>query len=274
LTITADAARLQQIIWNLLSNAVKFTPKGGRVALSVGLLGSDVCLEVTDSGEGIRPELLGVIFDTFKQADASTTRRHGGLGLGLSIVKQLVLAHGGSVRAASDGPGTGATFSVRLPARSAVPAVTAALGTPAETTLASSVEAPMPRLDGLRVLVVDDERDALTLLNAVLREQGAEVYTAASAAEALEQFAATRPDVLVSDIGMPGEDGYSLIRKVRAQPVEHGGRTPAVALTAYARPEDAQRAFMAGFQVHVTKPVEPAKLAGVVANLGGRTLTQ
>jgi PAS domain S-box-containing protein len=272
LTITADADRLQQVVWNLLSNAVKFTPQGGKVALSIARSGSEVLLQVTDSGEGIRPENLGLIFEAFQQADASTTRRHGGLGLGLSIVKQLVLAHGGSVRATSDGIGRGSSFIVHLPLRSTITAARAddrARPDPSPVFLDEPAEV---RLDGLRVLIVDDEKDALALLMTVLQERGATVNAASSVAEALEQFQRARPDVIVSDIGMPGEDGYSLIRKVRGRSAEQGGRTPAVALTAYARPEDAQRAFSAGFQVHVTKPLEPARLASVVANLGGRSL--
>jgi PAS domain S-box-containing protein len=266
-TILADAERLQQIAWNLLSNAVKFTPKGGSVSVSLRQEDSDVCIVVRDSGEGIRADVLPLIFEPFQQADASTTRRHGGLGLGLSIVKQLVVAHGGSVRADSDGPGQGAIFTVRLPARAAA---NVAPSDPSATP--APLSAPHGVLSGLRVLVVDDEPDALALVSEVLSEQGAEVHTAGSAAEALQRFRDVRPDVLVSDIGMPNEDGYSLIRKVRAQPVESGGRTPAVALTAYARPQDVQRAFIAGFQMHVVKPVEPAALTNVVANLGGRSL--
>jgi PAS domain S-box-containing protein len=272
LAITADADRLQQIVWNLLSNAVKFTPALGLVSLRVTCEGSDVSIAVTDSGEGIKPEVLPLIFEPFQQADSSTTRRHGGLGLGLSIVKQLVAAHGGSVRAKSNGPGQGSTFTVQLPARLVVRAIDAeapGLNRTTDTSLASVHGA---RLDGLRVLIVDDERDALALVEEVLRGQGAEVHAASSVGEALERFASVRPDVIVSDIGMPDEDGYSFIRKVRAQPAERGGRTPAVALTAYARPQDAQRAFLAGFQMHLTKPIEPATLAGVVANLGGRSL--
>jgi PAS domain S-box-containing protein len=266
-TILADAERLQQIVWNLLSNAVKFTPKGGSVSVSLRLEDSDVCIVVRDSGEGIRADVLPLIFEPFQQADASTTRRHGGLGLGLSIVKQLVVAHGGSVRADSDGPGQGSIFTVRLPARAAANvAPSDASATPAP------LGAPNGVLSGLCVLVVDDEPDALALVSEVLSQQGAEVHTAGSAAEALQRFREVRPDVLVSDIGMPHEDGYSLIRKVRAQAVESGGRTPAVALTAYARPQDVQRAFIAGFQMHVVKPVEPAALTNVVANLGGRSL--
>jgi PAS domain S-box-containing protein len=272
LTITADADRLQQVVWNLLSNAVKFTPQGGKVALAVSCNGPEVLLQVTDNGEGIRPENLGPIFEAFQQADASTTRRHGGLGLGLSIVKQLVFAHGGTVRATSDGLGRGSSFIVRLPLRASVTAARTDDGVRSEPGPVFLDEPSDVRLDGLRVLIVDDEEDALGLLTTVLHGRGATVNTASSVAEALEQFERARPDVIVSDIGMPMEDGYSLIKKIRGRSPEQGGRTPAVALTAYARPEDAQRAFAAGFQVHVTKPLEPARLASVVANLGGRSL--
>jgi PAS domain S-box-containing protein len=270
LAITADADRVQQIVWNVLSNAVKFTPKGGSIRVSATREGSDVSIAVRDSGEGIEREALPFVFEVFHQADASTTRRHGGLGLGLAIVKQLVLAHGGTVHAESDGAGKGATFVVQLPARSAIPAVRRgprAAAVPDEPT----ESAALVRLDGLRILVIDDEADALDLVRHVLRECGAEVHAASSAKDAFETFARVRPDVIVSDIGMPGEDGYSLIRRIRAMPAENGGRTPAVALTAYAREEDAQRAFSAGYQMHVVKPVEPDRLMDVVANLGGRS---
>ena len=272
LTITADADRTQQVVWNLLSNAVKFTPKGGSVSVRVHRAGSDVHVRVTDTGEGIRSAVLPLIFEAFRQADASTTRRHGGLGLGLAIVKQLVVAHGGSVRAESEGPGRGATFVVELPARSAVPAVGRS---PARATaqLGPLLAATGPRIDGLRLLVVDDEQDALALVGEVLREHGAEVHVATSADEAFVKVRAVRPDVIVSDVGMPQVDGYTFIRKVRALAPEDGGRTPAVALTAYAGADDASRAFAAGYQMHVPKPVDPFHLATIVANLGGRTLT-
>jgi PAS domain S-box-containing protein len=265
LAITADAERLQQVVWNLLTNAVKFTPKGGSVTVRGHREGSEICVSVTDTGEGIRPEVLPVVFEPFQQADTSTTRRHGGLGLGLAIVKQLVTAHGGTVGVSSGGPGKGATFVVRLPARSAIPAVRT-------SSVLTSAERALPRLDGLRLLVVDDEDDARMLVGAVLGEQGAEVHLVASASEALAQLSVIRPDVVVSDIAMPTMDGYALIRKIRALPPSMGGRTPAVALTAYARSEDAKLAFAAGFQMHVAKPIEPAQLAIVVANLGGRSL--
>jgi PAS domain S-box-containing protein len=271
LTITADSDRLQQIIWNLLSNAVKFTPRYGTVGVSAYRDGPDICVRVSDTGEGIRRDVLPFVFEPFQQADASTTRRHGGLGLGLAIVKRLVSAHGGTVRADSEGEGKGATFIVRLPARSVVAAISRGARGAALPRGAARME-DAPRLDGLRLLVVDDEEDALRLVTEVLREQGAEVHVAMSAREALEMFGTVQPDVVVSDIGMPDADGLSLIRKIRARPPHQGGRTPAVALTAYARAEEAQRAFAAGFQMHIAKPVEPAHLATVVANLGGRTL--
>jgi PAS domain S-box-containing protein len=270
ITITADAQRVHQVVWNLLSNAVKFTPKGGRVDVTATLEGSDVHIEVSDTGEGMRAEALTDVFEPFHQADASTTRRHGGLGLGLAIVKQLASAHGGTVSASSDGPGKGSRFLLRLPARPAVPAISRG-SAGSESRPSQPGDPSLPRLDGLKLLVVDDEEDALALVTQVLESRGADVYSVASASEALERLASLKPDVIVSDIGMPDEDGYSLIRKIRALPAENGGRTPAVALTAYARAEDAQRAFAAGYQLHISKPVEPSQLANVVANLGGRS---
>jgi signal transduction histidine kinase/CHASE3 domain sensor protein len=272
--IVADPDRLQQIVWNLLSNAVKFTPQGGRVSVRSERLGADVSIRISDSGEGIRPDALPYIFEPFQQADASTTRRHGGLGLGLAIVKQLVTAHGGSVHAESAGIGHGATFVVQLPTRAAITAVSRSSRPSPASEPAQRGIAGAPRLDGLRLLAVDDESDSRAMVMEVLRACGAQVAQAASASEALSMFQRERPDVIISDIGMPGEDGYSLIRKIRALPVERGGRTPAVALTAYARSEDAQRAFSAGFQIHLAKPVEPVQLATVVANLGGRSLNE
>lgn len=268
-TVLADADRLQQVVWNLLSNGVKFTAKGGEVSVRVQREGSHVCIRVRDTGEGIPRDLLPLVFEPFRQGDASTTRRHGGLGLGLAIVKRLVDAHGGSVHAESEGTGKGATFTVNLPARAAVPAVTKVSRPLGGGFVRPNEEAP--RLDGMRLLVVDDEEDARALLSEVLRDRGAEVHVASSAHEALAQFTTIRPDVLVSDIGMPDDDGYFLIRMIRSMPQEDGGRTPAVALTAYARHDDRQRAFAAGFQVHVPKPVEPLQLVTTVANLAGRS---
>jgi PAS domain S-box-containing protein len=274
LTVTADPDRLQQVVWNLLSNAVKFTPKGGHVSVNAERRGSHVSISVTDTGEGIRREVLPLIFEPFQQGDASTTRRHGGLGLGLAIVKQLVSAHGGTVSATSEGTGKGATFTVQIPARAAVPAVSKGIRSSAIVDVddAPPQGDPEPqRLDGLRLLIVDDEPDALDVVGEVLRECGAAVDGASSAEEAMQRLERAVPDVIVSDIGMPLEDGYAFIRKVRALPPERGGRTPAVALTAYARSEDVQRAYAAGFQKHVPKPVELARLTSVIADLAGRS---
>jgi PAS domain S-box-containing protein len=272
MTLVADPDRLQQIVWNLVANAIKFTPKGGRVALDVHREGSDVCISVTDTGDGIASDALPFIFEPFRQADSSSTRRYGGLGLGLAIVKQLVAAHGGTARATSEGTGKGSRFVVTFPARAVVPAVAPAPRPPSPSSAA--LEEAAPALDGLSVLVVDDEEDARAIVAEILRARGAEVRLAASASEALAAFEAARPDVIVSDIGMPETDGYALIRRIRGLPADRGGRTPAVALTAYARGEDARRAFSAGYQMHLVKPVEPARLATVVANLGGKSLDE
>jgi PAS domain S-box-containing protein len=272
LTITGDSDRLQQVVWNLLANAVKFSPKGSAVFVRAHREGSEVCIAVLDQGEGIPADVLPFIFEPFRQADATTTRRHGGLGLGLAIVKQLVNAHGGTVVANSGGPGRGAELVVRLPARATVPAVVAASEPPASAGPAAFPKGPAPRLDGLTVLVVDDEEDSRNVVEQVLRDSGAAVHTAGSAAQALELLGAPPPDVIVCDIGMPEMDGYAFLRKLRALPPSQGGRTPALALTAYARKEDAQRAFASGFQLHAPKPIEPRQLATLVANLGGRTL--
>ncbi len=255
--ITADADRLQQIVTNLLSNAVKFTPTGGTVAVSARREGKKILLVVQDTGVGIEPSALDSIFEPFRQEDSSTTRRHGGLGLGLAIVRQLVRAHGGNVSAESKGRGQGAKFVVELPAERTMP-----------LRGASSGPGSQVRLDGLRVLVLEDEPDSLELLREVLQGAGAAVDASPSAAEALDRFAAQRPDLIVSDIGMPGMDGYAFLERIRAQPAPEG-RTPAVALTAYARGEDVDRAFAAGFQMHLTKPVDPDHLVAVVANLAG-----
>jgi PAS domain S-box-containing protein len=266
-TILADPDRLQQIVWNLLSNAVKFTPKGGHVSLSASRDPSRVTIVVQDDGKGMPPELLPGVFEPFRQADASATRRFAGLGLGLSIVRQLVQAHGGSIRAESGGEGRGATFTVELPVRA--PALTREGGE-------RSVErerVPV-RLDGLRVLLVEDEPDALDLIRESLAGFGAHVETATSAEEGFEKLRATRPDVLVSDIGMPGEDGLSLMRRVRSLPTTHGGRTQALALTAYASEDDALRAFAAGFQLHVSKPVDPDELGAAIARLAQAASTR
>ncbi|MEW6209759.1 MAG: response regulator [Acidobacteriota bacterium] len=267
--ITGDADRLQQIVWNLLSNAIKFTPNGGRVEVLLQRADPHVRLTVTDTGKGISPEYLPYIFDRFHQADASSTRRYGGLGLGLSLVRHLVELHGGTVCAESDGEGRGATFTVNLPLRAVRPQPTEL-----ESVGIGGVHIVPSTLDGVWALVVDDETDARDLLTTLLQQYGARVTPAASAAEALSVLSEVepgrQPDVLVSDIGMPDVDGYALIRRVRALDPERGGRIPAIALTAYGRPIDRIRALSAGFQMHMPKPVEPAELAMVIASLTGR----
>jgi PAS domain S-box-containing protein len=266
--ISADPSRLQQVFWNLLINAVKFTPKGGRIQVVVECVDSHVEVHVTDSGEGIDPEFLPLVFDRFRQADATSTRRHGGLGLGLAIVKQLVELHGGSVRARSAGKGFGSTFTVSLPL-TAIQTEPEALSRRRHPRAAGTTSGakPVVELAGLKILVVDDEADARSLLKRLLENCDATVLTAASAEVAIEIVPRERPDVIVSDIGMPDEDGYALIRRIRALPAGSGGQTPAIALTAYARAEDRVAALRAGFQHHLTKPVEPAELMAVIASL-------
>jgi PAS domain S-box-containing protein len=270
--VSGDPNRLQQVFWNLLTNAVKFTPRGGRVQVLLERVNSHLEVSVTDTGDGIAPEFLPHVFERFRQADGSTTRRHGGLGLGLAIVKQLVELHGGSIRAKSPGVGHGATFTVSLP----LTAVHEDSEPSPQRRHPSARNGPLEpdiraRIEGVKVLVVDDEADARALVKRLLEDCKAVVTVAASVAEALERILAEPPDVLVSDIGMPGEDGYSLIRQVRALGPEQGGTVPAVALTAYARAEDRMKAIMAGFQHHVAKPVEPAELITIVASLATRT---
>jgi len=267
--ITGDSGRLQQVIWNLLMNAVKFTPKGGRVQVHLQRVNSHVEIIVSDTGPGIAPDVLPFIFERFTQADSSSTRAHSGLGLGLALVKHLVELHGGSVDAQSPGEGKGATFVVRLPLTIAeIPAGLRPRLHPTASTIEGLL--PGPRLDGLRVLVVDDDPDALNLASAILTDAGAEVRTCLSAPEALAVLQQWRPHVLVSDIEMPGEDGYSLIRKVRALDSEHGGKTPAVALTAYGRTQDRMLSLTAGYSMHVPKPVDPGELTTIIASVAAR----
>ena len=263
--VSGDAARLQQVVWNLLSNAIKFTPKGGRVTVRLDTEASSARITVADTGKGISAGFLPHIFERFRQADSTTTRVHGGLGIGLEIVRQLVEMHGGTVRAESPGEGRGATFTVALPLAAIREAVRGDGDAP--RPIADATLDNVPTLAGLRVLVVDDQAGARDAVTAVLEQRGARVAVAASSAEALEALATFRPDVLVSDVGMPGEDGYALIRKVRALPSDDGGRIPAAALTAYARVEDRRRALLAGYQAHVPKPVAPAELVAVIAHL-------
>jgi len=264
LSIKGDPARLQQVFWNLLSNAVKFTPRGGCV--DVQLVSKDAQLEisVSDTGEGIDPSFLPHVFDRFRQADGSTTRRYGGLGLGLAIVKQLVELHGGTVHASSPGAGRGSLFVVRLPCAHANQ-IERSVEPPAHGADVERLAESLGGIAGVSVLVVDDEADSRETIKLLLESWHARVTTASSADEALELVQRVRPDVLLSDIGMPGRDGYSLMRQVRALPAERGGGTVAIALTAYARAEDRVNALRAGFQHHIAKPVEPLELLGVVA---------
>jgi PAS domain S-box-containing protein len=263
--ICGDPDRLQQVLWNLVSNAVKFTPPGGRIVVRLQREPSCLKVSVTDDGKGIEPEFLPHVFERFRQADSTSTRSHGGLGLGLAIVRHLVELHGGTVQAESAGRGQGATFTVRLPLTASLDA----LATRQEATPPGE-EPPSLRLDGVRVMVVDDETDVRDFLRTSLLQYGADVRAFGSSAEALAAVESERPDVLVSDIGMPGEDGYTFIRRVRALGPERGGQVPAAALTAYAKGEDGDRVLSAGFQVHLPKPVLPLELARVVATLAGR----
>jgi PAS domain S-box-containing protein len=263
--VSGDPARLQQVVWNLLSNAIKFTPKGGSVLLELATVESNVEVRVIDSGRGIDPEFLPHVFDRFRQADASPTRAQGGLGLGLAIVKHLVEAHGGTVRIQSEGENRGTSVFVRLPVMAVRMEADVRSGR-AESSPVGGL-AGAPSLAGIRVLVVDDEADAREMLTVLLGECGAAVRSAGSAADALATLDAWVPDVLVSDIGMPGQDGHQLIRLIRERPAETGGGVPAVALTAYARLEDRMRALGAGFQMHVAKPVEPVELVMVIHSL-------
>lgn len=260
--ISADSARVQQIVWNLLSNAVKFTPQGGKITVRVEREGSNAKLTVQDTGQGIDPEFLPRVFDRFRQADSSTTRTFGGLGLGLAIVRHLVELHGGTVSAESEGVGKGATFAATFPLLTgrAEPAA----------HVAEVNHSEIRSLDGLRVLLVDDEPEAREIISTVMSRTGAEVKACVCAGEALMTMVEWRPDVILSDIAMPEEDGYSFIDKVRLLPREKGGETPAAALTAYARDEDRVRALAAGYQMHIAKPIAANQLVTIVAKLAGR----
>jgi signal transduction histidine kinase/ActR/RegA family two-component response regulator len=268
--VSGDPDRLQQVAWNLISNAIKFTPKGGSVIVSLKRVDSHVEVTVSDTGKGIAPGFLPHVFDRFRQADATTTRAFGGLGLGLAIVRQLVELHGGTARADSEGEGLGSTFTVSLPLMALRSAVSITESAQQPEFKLPEFECPT-ELDGLRVLVVDDDADTCELLQFILESCGAQVKTANSAAAALEAAAEEVFDVLISDIGMPDEDGYSLIGKVRALGQERGGKVPAAAaLTAYVGEKDRIRALQSGFQMHVPKPISPNELVAVVANLARR----
>ena len=269
--ISGDPDRLQQVVWNVLSNAVKFTPREGRVAVRLAQRNGEITLIVQDSGIGIRPEFLPYVFDRFTQADGTATRRHGGLGLGMAIVRYLIELHGGTVRVESPGENQGATFTLALPMRQAV-----AAGDHREEAgpaPAAAAPATLPRLDGISVLVVDDDGDSRSFLLELFTERGTAVVTAASTDEALDIFRRLRPDVIVSDIAMPVVDGYELIRRVRALADHEGGRTPAIALTAYARTHDQQAAMAAGYDRHVRKPVDVGELIAAVAGLAHHVST-
>jgi len=268
--ISGDADRLQQIIWNLLSNAIKFTPAGGRIQIRGERVNSHIEIVVSDTGIGIKPEFVPYVFERFRQADATATRAYGGLGLGLAIVRHLVELHGGQVTADSAGEGQGATFTVKLPLLTVYQRESSEEPAhPGAGDYLSQIES-VDRLDGTRILAVDDEPDTSKLLKTMIEESGGEVTIATSADEALNVLARGKFDLIVSDIGMPGKDGYQFIQEVRSRPTNRGGTIPAVALTAYARTEDRLRALRAGYQMHVPKPIEYAELITVIASLVGR----
>ena len=272
ISIPGDPVRLQQVVWNLLSNAIKFTPRGGRVQIRSERVNSHLEIVVSDTGQGISPDFLPHVFDRFRQADQKTSRQHGGMGLGLAIVRHLVELHGGTVRAASPGEGKGATFTVMLPISPVYQL------DPSGSRVHPAARDLLPpddctdRLDGMRILVVDDEPDTRDLLKQGLEFCGAKVEVVSCAAEAIEAIGSSVPDILISDIGMPGTDGYELIRKVRGLPPSRGGKVAAVALTAYTRIEDRLQALRAGYDMHVPKPVELAELVAVAASVTRRNV--
>jgi CheY-like chemotaxis protein len=273
--VSGDPDRLRQIVWNLLSNAVKFTPKHGRVQVRVERMNSSVEIVVSDTGIGIAPDFLPHIFERFRQGDSGPTRQHGGLGLGLAIVRTLVELHGGTAHATSGGEGHGATFRVRLPLRIVHPDWQPEARTvdPRRTAITPLTPANLPRLDGTHVLAVDDDLDALRLLKEILESVGASVTTATSARAALEIVNSDRPDVVVADLGLPTVDGFELIRRLRASSDAAVRDLPAAALTAYARSEDRARALQNGFEMHLAKPVDPAELIAAVKALTRRRLS-
>ena len=265
--IEADPDRIQQVIWNVISNAIKFTADGGRIEITGARFDDRVVVSVTDSGEGLDPSFLAHLFEPFWQGDTSTTRRHGGLGLGLAIASRIVKAHGGSIRASSEGKGRGTSIAIELPIRSDRERRHRATRAQAVMTGENASEV---RLDDLHLLVVDDDEDTRLLLNDILADRGAVVTCVASAREALAELQRGRSDVMISDIGMPDVDGLALMQQVRRLPRDHGGQTPAIALTAYSRSEDAVRAIAAGYQLHTVKPVNASVLLSSVAALAGR----
>jgi signal transduction histidine kinase/CheY-like chemotaxis protein len=265
--VAGDPARLQQVVWNLLSNAIKFTPRDGLVSVELSGRDGSVVVTVRDSGAGIRPEFITHVFERFRQADASMTRRHGGLGLGLAIVKHLIEQHGGTVRAESPGEGLGSSFSFELPLAKAMTRAERRSAMIRGSTPPPALDLTLRDLAGVSVLVVDDDRDARELILRILTDCHARVRIAASAREAFEALQADMPDLLISDLGMPEVDGFELLSWIRALPRDRGGLLPAVALTAFARSEDRLRALEAGFSSHISKPVEPNELIDVVGSL-------
>ena len=271
--VSGDPGRLQQVLWNLLSNAVKFTPKKGRVQVRLERVNSHVEIAVSDTGVGIRPDFLPFVFERFRQADSGPTRKAGGLGLGLAIVRHIVEMHGGTVHASSAGEGQGATFRVRLPLMIVHPEV---LDPPREHPRTARTEAltGLEGLEGIHVLAVDDEEDALTLLRVVLETAGAQVTTFNSPVTALERIGNVKPDVLVIDLGMPEMDGFELITRIRKSKTAAIRRTPAAALTAFARSEDRTKALRSGFEMHLAKPVDPSELVASIVTLARRINTE
>jgi signal transduction histidine kinase/CheY-like chemotaxis protein len=263
--VSGDPNRLQQVVWNLLSNAIKFTPRGGRISVTLARVESCVEATIADNGMGIGAGFLPQVFDRFRQSDSSITRQHGGLGLGLSIVKQLVELHGGTVRAFSAGTGAGASFTVSLPVAAVQPDLAGKAPYPTEPE--HGFRGYGARLEGVKILVIDDEPDARHLVEQVLIQCGATVATAGSADEGLAALAERRPDIIISDIGMPGKDGYEFIHQVRRLDIADGGGTPAIALTAFARSEDRTKALLAGYQVHLSKPIAPGELVATIVGL-------
>jgi CheY-like chemotaxis protein len=263
--ITADPPRLQQMVGNLLVNAVKFTPEGGKVDVILEQAGDDLEITVRDNGFGIDPEFLPHVFDRFRQGDSSSTREHRGLGLGLAIVTNLAHQHGGRARVASEGRGKGAAFTISLPLKRA--GMEKLSEEPPKSASEPKLSLDSKELEGVRVLIVDDDLDASNMLRFALQSSGAEIRTSSSVADALSSLEEWLPNAVLTDINMPGEDGYSLIRRLRGLPAQERASIPAIALTAMARPEDGERALSAGFQMHIPKPVDIEELTKAIANL-------
>jgi len=266
--VAGDFERLQQVVWNLLSNAIKFTPKNGRVQMVLERVNSHIEIRISDNGRGIKPDFLPFIFERFSQAETGTTRLQGGLGMGLAISKAIVELHGGNITAFSEGEGKGSTFTVSIPVMPVSKQSASIERVHPRAWTEISLECP-PEISGLKVLVVDDDADTCELIRFVLEQCGGVVTTVADAESAMEAFHATRPAIMISDIGLPEVDGYELLRRIREDERQTGRKTPAVALTAFARIEDRVKALAAGYQMHVAKPVEPGELLTIVASLSG-----